>query len=443
MANETTFVIDLGMEAELIELYSWPNIKGSKESLKSTILHWFNQTLKNDGYCGDKAATASIVVKSKFYALHLTGPKSLKGYQDHLPKFLNHGRAALKRIVEIQAEDAKRAEKAKAKGAKPPKKHWDPRGVGDWRFFLPLGLPLINQRSVQFFHYPPIRLLETNRDYLDDPVPKRWEELLVANGIKPENVALYEAVMDSVPVGASDEEGSAKGGGMPINDFVDYQKSQVELLLGEPNSDGFTMPIVVYGANPRKRFWMSYKKGFPESVQTANTWGIKDPQRVQIRDGCTTSVLAMNHPYSFFMDIQSKKGDDFIPGVTGFWQAGAGKMLESLVAARWQKQMAATPSQDPIAVYKDCQAYWGTLDDKYVPAAKPQQREAAAALILHQGSLDAGVTGTWKFVRDLETSQKIVTEFKQTGAVQQESLLPAEKASMINDMLKFLCAKPS
>ena len=188
---------------------------------------------------------------------------------------------------------------------------------------------------------------------------------------------------------------------------------------------------------------MSYKKGFPESVQTAGTWGIKDPQRVQIREGCTTSVLAMNHPYSFFMDIQSKKGDDFIPGVTGFWQAGAGKMLESLIAARWQKQMAATPSQDPIAVYKDCQAYWGTLDDKYVPAAKPQQREAAAALILHQGSLDAGVTGTWKFVRDLETSQKIVTEFKQNGAVKQESLLPAEKASMINDMLKFLCAKSS
>jgi hypothetical protein len=203
------------------------------------------------------------------------------------------------------------------------------------------------------------------------------------------------------------------------------------------------MPIVVYGANPRKRFWKTYKKGFPESVQAAATWGIKDPQRVQIRPGCSTSVVAMNHPYSFFMDVQTRNGDDFVPGVTGFWQAGAGKMLESLVAARWQKLMAAAPSSDPVTVYKDCQTYWGTLDDKYVPAAKPQQREAVAALILHQGSLDAGVTGAWKFVRDLETSTKIVTEFKGKGAVSQDSLLPAEKASMINDMLKFLLTVPS
>ena len=127
MADEATIVIDLGTEAELIELYSWPNIKGSKESLKSTILHWFNQTLKNDGFYGDKAANANIVIKSKCYALHLSGPKSLKGYQVRLPKFLNHGRAALKRIVEIQAADAKRAETAKAKGAKSPKRHWDPK----------------------------------------------------------------------------------------------------------------------------------------------------------------------------------------------------------------------------------------------------------------------------------------------------------------------------
>ncbi|MCA9080514.1 MAG: hypothetical protein KDA58_08140 [Planctomycetaceae bacterium] len=460
MAKTSTVIIDLGTRDELIQLYSWPNQPGSKESLPKTILHWFEKTLRNDGFTGAKAATAEVLTKGKTYQLQLTGPKGIEGYAVRLPIFLDHGRAALKRIEEIKEEDKQRAAAAQAAGKKQPKNHWDPRGLGNWRFFMPHGLAMLNQRSIQFFHYPPIRLLETDRDYLQDPVPKRWEELLVANGVPQKDVELYECVMDAVPVGALDDEGSAKDGGMPIDDFAVYQTTQVDLLLGEPNKAGYTMPIVVYGSSPRKRFFKSYKQGFPAAVVKAKAWNTEDPQRIVIKPGSKTPVLAMNHPYSFFMDIQDKKGahgEEFIPGVVMNWRGGIRRMLESLIAARWQRAMAADPSQDPKAVYKDCQTFWGywptkkvtvkgrkqyvNRDQDFQPAADKKQRDAAAAMILHQASLEAGLTGEWSFVRSLADSKKIVSEFNRKGAVSQSSLLPAEKAETVNAMLAMLCPR--
>src|SRR3712207_7238235 len=53
-----------------------------------------------------------------------------------------------------------------------------------------------------------------------------------------EEVHLYEAIVDAVPIGAEDEQGSkwrlAKKENpylIPIQDFAEYQKAQVELLL--------------------------------------------------------------------------------------------------------------------------------------------------------------------------------------------------------------------
>ena len=36
-------------------------------------------------------------------------------------------------------------------------------------------MAMLNQKALLFFHYPPIRLLDTNEDYLNDPVPVRWK----------------------------------------------------------------------------------------------------------------------------------------------------------------------------------------------------------------------------------------------------------------------------
>ena len=109
--------------------------------------------------------------------------------------------------------------------------------------------------------------MDTNQDYLDDPVPVRCEELLTANGASESDLPLFNTVMDATPIGAEDDQGSKKSskgqkewGLIPINYFTEYQKAQVQLLLNESKEKkGFTVPIVVYGSHPREIFNINYK----------------------------------------------------------------------------------------------------------------------------------------------------------------------------------------
>src|SRR5262245_16208809 len=201
--------IPLGAEDRVALLYSYPNAPvapGSPiPSLAATVVRYFAQTLARDGLAA-KGATCSIRVQgpdtAPFYVLELEGPARLSPafaeYAVRLPQFLDHGWDALTCVVPM----------LKAKGL------WDPSpdpgpNYRPWRFYLPLGLPMIRQRALQFFHYPPIRLLETFQDYLYDPVPFRCEELLMANGVRTRSEAqLYEAVIDATPIAADDNQGS-------------------------------------------------------------------------------------------------------------------------------------------------------------------------------------------------------------------------------------------
>ncbi|MBS4099464.1 MAG: hypothetical protein KGZ83_21890 [Sulfuricella sp.] len=358
--------IDLGSEEVVTDLYSWPNIPDSTEPLGSTVLHWFNQTLQRDGA---DDVTATVRLFQSHYLLELDGPADAQSvcdiYAARLPVFLKNGLAALSEVVpEIEASG-----------------RWnpDPTNPGDvWRFFLPLGLPMANQRTVQFFHYPPIRLLNPMRDYLNDPVPVRVEEMLRANGVPRGSEALYECVMDAAPIAAPDDQGSKKSpkgdpkwGLIPIQDFTAYQKAQVDLLLNDaPGQDGYTIPIMVYGSHPRDIFNLDFS---PTPLLKANVAG-----SAAIVAGKTTAVAATNHPYMFYAVAQ------------GGANVGSGEiapdadrakltslMVSDLAAVRWQVVMADDPSQDPAAALAAATAYW----------ADASRSTMVQALIEHQGSL--------------------------------------------------------
>lgn len=261
---------------------------------------------------------------------------------------------------------------------------WDPENTGQWRFFLPHGLAMVSQRSLQFFHYPPIRLLDTMQDYLDDPVPVRWAELLEANGVKNDQEAwLYETVVDATPIAAPDDQGSKKSskgdkhwGLIPIQYFPDYQKAMVKLLLNKsPTHSGHTIPIVVYGSHPREIFQDLYLGDHKLGVNVAGT--------AEIIPGMKTPVLGVNHPYRFYAQAQI---DDDNPSA-GY--VGSGKivpkncegvvklMKKDLAAARWQVLIANNPSLDPQALIQECEAYWDA----------PEQAADVCRLVLHEGSL--------------------------------------------------------
>jgi len=367
--------ISLGTADRLERLYSYPNDPNSTESLADTILYWFNQTLQRDGFA-EQGATAAIRVDGDDYFLDIDGPADVAEYGNRLPPFLDHGWEALSIIEELKTETTTWPE-----GLEIPteNKVWDPQNTGKWRFFMPFGMAMIRQRTLDFFHYPPIRLLDTMRDYLNDPVPVRLIELLEANGVASEQEAwLYSTVMDGAPIAAPDDQGTQYIPGkppvhlIPIARFHDYQRAQVNVLLNTSAvSEDFTIPIVVYGSPARAVFEKLY--GVKVGVNRAAT--------VETTPGKQTAVLGSGHPYRFFAQAQ-------IDDATGA-EVGSGRimpdkcadavkvMVQDLIVARWQHRMAEDPTQDPHSVLQECTAYW----------EHPDQAGEICALVQHEGSL--------------------------------------------------------
>ncbi len=359
--------IDLGPEADVAQLYSYPNASGGTDTLSQTVLHWFTLTLQRDGLAAAGATAAVNVHADGHYQLDLDGPPAvqaaLAGYADRLPRFLRNGWDALTTAVPA----------IKAAGKWDPSPDQPPPPYRPWRFFLPLGMALLNQHSLQFFHYPPIRLLEGTRDYLMDPVPVRCKELLSANGVADADLDLYNTVVDATPIAAADDQGSKPGGDpewglIPIQYFHDYQRAQVALLLNSPGTGSFTDPIIVYGAHPRATFEQLYNVKL----------GVNVAATAEIVPGKKTPVLGANHPYVFYAAAQgfSTVGSGHFQSAKACAQA-VSVLTKDLIVTRWQKLMADDPSQDPAAVVADCTKYWND----------PAQARTICALARHQGSL--------------------------------------------------------
>ena len=356
ICNAGEILVPLGAADNVAELYS----NTPKEDLAKTILHWFEQTLDRDGFKA-LGAQARVTTADDEYYLCVSGPAEmfpqLQAYKVRLRQFLLNGWRALGTVAELEQE-----------------KRWDPEQTGNWRFFLPLGLPMINQRALQFFHYPPIRLL-TNRDYLHDPVPKRWEQLLEANGVAAKDVALYETVLDGAPIGAPDDAGPL----IPIDAFALYQNSQLRLLLrSDPTDSAFTIPVVVYGVPAmyvlEKQYHINLDILVPQLAED------EKPKKAFV-PGKKTAVLGANHPYHFFAQAQI---DPVHNKWIGSGQLGPGcggaeiLMVQDLIAACWQVGMASDPSKDPGTQLNDCTNRW----------TQPSRKEEICALVQHQGSLE-------------------------------------------------------
>jgi hypothetical protein len=282
----------------------------------------------------------------------------MRACQDGLSALLTHGAAAFFETIPQLRE----------KGL------WDPAphapNATPWRPFLGLGLPLVNQRSVQFFHYPPIRLLEGTQDYLRDPVPTRWEHLLWVNGVERADVALYESVMDCVPIAADDDQGSGPYAHIPatIPYFSSYQAGRLRsLLVRAPGTPDVTLPVVAYGGKAVPQF----NKLFGTTLSVAQSAAVTQ----NVIPGRRTAVLGTGHPYNFYFQAQQAGYDE-----EQLYYVGNGRLtprvalagsperekvvriaLDDLVAARWQIRMAAQPGADPVAMLDTCRTECGLV----------------------------------------------------------------------------------
>lgn len=351
------FTIPLGNAIELATLFSFPNIPGSSESLSDTILHWLNQSLERDGLIA-QGAVASVQTDSVNYTVYLRGPapvsNALLAYTKRVPQFLQNSALALVDMGTILETNPS---------------IWDPQKNG-WRLMFPMGLPLINQRSAQLFHYPPMNLLNPSRDYLDDAVPTRWAELLQANGMTSmSDIVLMERLIDCAPIAAGDDQGTYISQVLtPTDYFKDYQLAQFALMLTPSAANpAYTIPLIVCGGPPRAVFGSLF------SV----TLGVNQAMGVTIVPGMTTPVLGANHPYYFYAQAQGfdTVGDGTM--IAANCPSAGAIMIQDLIAARWQMMMASDPSQNPQTVLAACTAYWNT----------PPQAPAICALVQHEGTL--------------------------------------------------------
>lgn len=348
-------VINLGGGLNyLAPLYSLDETATVAE-VEAAIEHWFDLTLTRDGYVSLKA-TATITEDSGTIAVtDTTGapvPESAEVYGTLLPQFLAIGWTAWTTVVPQLKRDGR----------------WDPAQTKKWFFFLPHGLPMLNYVCLQFFHYPPLRLLEL-RDYLHDPVPYRWGQLLNSAGVDDQYVPLFERYVDGAPIAAPDNQGIH----IPIDAFADYQKAMLNLFLAQSGQrvEGYTQPVMVFGIPAMAQFERLFGVNLDILVPMTGT---------TIAEGLKTPVLGATHPYHFYAQAQidHKTGKTIGGGTLGYGCQLANMLqAQDLIAALWQVFMSENPGLDGGVILA-----WATqlaLDPSYAPTI--------CALTAHQGSL--------------------------------------------------------
>lgn len=360
--------IPVGTVEEAKIVYAYPNNPNLNWTLEETIEHWVNQTIQRDYYEGQIWIAVIIDQAANSVVIRMNGgvdvAASINIYAEKIPAIINAGLKAHNTVIP----------KLKADGL------WDPRKKG-WRFFMPMGLPMVRTQALQFFHYPPEKMLNNLQDYLNDPVPHRVENLLMNCGVSDRPAAqAYECIVDGAPIAAPDNAGSASGssspwGYIPINYFTEYQLEMVQALLG-PNFTypGYTVPIVVYGKHPNKIFSQQFLNG--------QSLGVNTPQLVEIIPGQKTPVIGAHHPYGFYW--VSQVGSNSSTGSVGDGKMlpqnckrASTMMLGDIISANWMKSASANPSQDLTALMATITAYWND----------PQQANQLCRLVQSEATL--------------------------------------------------------
>lgn len=341
----------IGTVDEATILFTYPN-NSSEQSLEHTIEHWFSQTLKRDFL--DTLISCTVEFEGSFVFLQLKGTtdvakKGIEAYADILPKFLAAGLKAHNEVIPKIIKEEK----------------WDPRDK-NWRFFMPLGLSMVNNKALHFFHYPPQKMLEL-QNYLDDPVPHRIENLMTECGVSDRDHAqAYECIVDGAPIAAPDDEGSAQSkdpdwGNIPIQYFEEYQKEMVTALLKpHPKHKGYTIPIVVFGSHPRKIFAKQFIDG-------QDNLGVNEVHVIEILKGWKTPIIGSNHPYRFYAQAQKNQLDKYRKVGNGRLNMDACKnglpdvMRDDLITTDWTLKMVDDPL-NPETLLAKVREFWHGSD---------------------------------------------------------------------------------
>lgn len=296
----------LGSEEILTTLYSYPNFQGDKKTLEETVEHYLSQTLTRDRTVNGKV---DVVVNDTAFVVKISGDGShIVQYEEQLNDFLKSGKLALKAVKKLKADNI-----------------WE----NDWSFFLPHGLSLTKQYSMQLLHFPPDYSL-TGQDYLNSKTSKRWEDLLIMNDVKPDDLSLYETILDIAPIAAPSNSGRAIQ--KTINYFDKYILKMLPVVTRKQH-----IPIVAFGRPAME--WVSKHYKLPE-------FDVNSVETIPITDKINSPILGANHP-SYIWYVKNESLGDAIH-----------VMEEDLISACWQARMGVNHNLDNYSVLDDCIEKW-------------------------------------------------------------------------------------
>jgi hypothetical protein len=303
--------IPLGDTQLLTTLFSYPN-SDNGESLEQTIEHYLNQRIERDLIVD---GSVDVTVTGDNYTAVIAGDSdSVDNYKGQITTFLDNGTLAAKAVTELKAAGK-----------------WND---SEWRMFLPLGLSIVNQRSVQLLHFPPDYSLP-EQDYLNSKTSKRWEELLELNSVAASDVTLYESILDVAPIAAPASAGSSLSD--TYSYFEPYVLQQLPLLLDIDEGKDSALPVVAYGGPVRT--WVSDYYGLQH-------FGVNSYNTIKVTDTVDAPILGANHPS--YIWYAKDNGRDAAMKVMG----------QDLVSACWQASMGANPGQQGEVVLQNCTSYW-------------------------------------------------------------------------------------
>ncbi len=318
--------VELGDGATLTSLFSYPN-NDKPQTLAQTVQRYLQQSAQRDVLVG---VDVTVVADGGRYAATYSGSGLPAGYGDRLAQFLKIGEEGVAAQVRMQ-QDGK----------------WDSK---DWRLFLPLGLAMADQKSVQLLHFPPDTSL-TQQDYLDSATSRRWESLLELNGASTADVALYERIVDIAPIAAPASAGNSLAAAYDY--FRDYAFDMLNYSVQPRPAPAKPLPVVAYGSPVRQWVQDNLKAKLP----------VLGTAYVQVGQTANVPFLGANHPsYIWYAAKQSRT-------------LALRTMHDDLASACWQVKTAADPGLDIKAAVSQCTAYWDQRDEQVCELTEIQAYE--------------------------------------------------------------------
>jgi len=319
----TTAIINLGSVKDATAFWTFPNNTSGvdyfpDQTLENTIAFFIKASLHRDGISAD---SITIEQKGDGYTLYLSGT-DIAEFAAALDRFVSTGMLALKASRAINTRGV-----------------WNPL----WRFMLPVGLAMVNHRSVELLHFPPEYVLERDRDYLLANTLIRWGECLILNDANTDQIDQYQTTIDIAPIGASSNAGSAIEAA--LGDYSDYSSYINTLLLDWTKSQKGTKPLIAFGSPVRRWLHQTYLPDQP-------ALHVLDTGTVTL-SGQRIPFAIANHPSFFYNAIDDK---DTLPPSN--YDQLTEIMRQDLVIARWQAQMSANPTLNPATLMQDCIAYY-------------------------------------------------------------------------------------